>query len=205
MAVVLVATMSLDGFIARPDDSVGPIFDWFSAGDVEVHAGDEQRPFRTGPESATWLREQWGRIRTGVIGRHLFDHTNGWEGRPPAGDHVVVLTHSVPTDWPHHGTAPFTFVTEGIQAAVATATELAGDADVSVTAGDVGGQALAAGLVDEVEISLVPVVLGRGKRFFGEDAPEVVLDDPYLVVPGRRVLHLRYRVPRSSRPGTRGP
>lgn len=198
MAVVLIATMSLDGFIARPDDSVGPIFDWFSAGEVDVHAGDEQRPFRTDRASADWIREQWGRIEAGVIGRHLFDHTNGWEGRPPAGGHVVVLTHSVPTDWAHHGTAPFTFVTEGIEAAVAVAQERAGDRDVSVTAGDVGGQALAAGLVDEVEIDLAPVVLGRGKRFFGEDAPEVVLDDPYLVVPGRRVTHLRYRVRRGA-------
>ena len=71
---------------------------------------------------------------------------------------------------------------------------IAGDGDVTVTAGDVGGQALAAGLVDEVEIDLAPVVLGRGKRFFGADAPEVVLGDPYLVVPSRRVTHLRYRV-----------
>ncbi|MEJ2865216.1 dihydrofolate reductase family protein [Actinomycetospora flava] len=194
MAVVLIATMSLDGFIARPDDSVGPIFDWFTAGDTDVHAGDEQRPFRTGRESADWLREQWGKARSGVIGRHLFDHTNGWEGRPPAGEHVVVLTHSVPSDWPHYGTAPFTFVTEGVEAAVAAARDRAGDGDVTVTAGDVGGQALAAGLIDEVEIDLAPVVLGRGKRFFGEDAPEVVLDDPYLVVPGNRVTHFRYKV-----------
>ena len=196
MAVLLVATMSLDGFIARPDDSVGPLFDWFGAGSEEVTAADEERVFRTTEESATWIREKWGRVRAGVCGRHLFDHTNGWEGRPPAGDHVVVLTHSVPTDWPYLGTAPFTFVTEGIEAAVATAKELAGDADVTVTAGNVGGQALAAGLVDEVEISLVPVVLGRGKRFFGEDAPEIVLEDPYLSVSSRRVTHLRYRVPR---------
>src|SRR4051794_155370 len=194
MAVVLVATMSLDGFIARPDDSVGPLFDWFSAGDVDVHAGDEERPFRTAPASATWMREQWGRARSGVIGRRLSDHTTGGGGRPPAGESVVVLTHSVPTDWPHYGTAPFTFVTEGVEAAVATARGLAGDGDVTVTAGDVGGQALAAGLVDEVEIDLAPVVLGRGKRFFGEEAPEVVLDDPYLVVPSGRVTHLRYRV-----------
>ena len=196
MTVLLVATMSLDGFIARPDDSVGPLFDWFGAGSEEVTAADEDRVFRTTEASATWIREQWGKVRAGVCGRHLFDHTNGWEGRPPAGDHVVVLTHSVPTDWPYLDTAPFTFVTEGVEAAVATAKELAGDADVTVTAGDVGGQALAAGLVDEVEISLVPVVLGRGKRFFGEDAPEIVLEDPYLSVPGRRVTHLRYRVPR---------
>ena len=193
-AIVMVATMSLDGFVARPDDSVGPLFDWFADGDVDVTAADEARVFRTARSSAEWIREQWGRIRVGVVGRHLFDHTHGWEGRPPTGEHVVVLTHTVPTDWPHYGSAPFTFVTEGVAQAVATAQEIAGDGDVSVSAGDVGAQAFAAGLVDEVEISLAPVVLGRGKRFFGEDAPETVLGDPYLVVPGHRVTHLRYRV-----------
>jgi dihydrofolate reductase len=192
-AIVVVATMSLDGFIARPDDSVGPLFDWMGNGDVEVVAGDEQRPFRTTRASADWIRDSWGRTGVQVIGRHLFDHTHGWNGRPPAGDHVVVVTHAAPTDWPFPD-APFTFVTTGVSDAVARAKELAGDRDVGVAAGDVGGQVLAAGLADEVEISLVPVVLGSGKRFFGA-APELLLDDPYLTVAGDRVTHLRYRIP----------
>ena len=195
MTVVLVATMSLDGFIARPDDSVGPLFDWFGAGTEEVTASDSERVFRTTEASATWMRERWGKVRAGVCGRHLFDHTNGWEGRPPAGDHVVVLTHAVPTDWPYLDTAPFTFVTEGVEAAVATAKELAGDADVTVTAGDVGGQALAAGLVDEVDLPGARRARAR-EALLRRGRPEIVLEDPYVSVPGRRVTHLRYRVPR---------
>lgn len=54
-----------------------------------------------------------------VIGRRLFDLTDGWDGRPAAGDHVFVVTHQAPADWPHRDTAPFTFVTDGWRARVA--------------------------------------------------------------------------------------
>jgi len=83
-----------------------------------------------------------------------------------------------------------------IAEAVAAAKDLAGDRDVAITAGDVGGQALALGLVDEVAMDVVPVVFGSGKRYFGPLAGQVLLDDPDVVIPGRRVVHLRYRVRR---------
>ncbi len=78
---------------------------------------------------------------------------------------------------------------------MARAQELAGERVVEVAAGDVGGQVLAAGLVDEVRMDVVPVVFGSGKRFFGSVAAQHLLDDPD-VVQGNRVLHLRYRVRR---------
>ena len=62
--------------------------------------------------------------------------------------------------------------------------------------GDVGGQALAAGLVDEVAMDVVPVVFGSGKRYFGSIEAQHLLEDPDVVVQGDRVLHLRYRVRR---------
>jgi dihydrofolate reductase len=83
-----------------------------------------------------------------------------------------------------------------VAAAIATARELAGDATVSVAAGDVGGQALALGLVDEVAMDVAPVVLGTGKPYFGSVGTQHLLDDPYVVVQGDRVLHLRFRVRR---------
>jgi dihydrofolate reductase len=73
---------------------------------------------------------------------------------------------------------------------------LAGDGTVAVTGGDVGGQALALGLIDEVAIDVVPVVFGSGKRYFGALDGQVMLDDPDVVLQGNRVLHLRYRVRR---------
>lgn len=82
-----------------------------------------------------------------MIGRRLFDLTDGWHGRPAVGDHVFVVTHEAPTDWPHPD-APFTFVTDGLGSAIEQARTFAGDREVSLTAGDLTGQALAAGLVD---------------------------------------------------------
>lgn len=79
-------------------------------------------------------------------------------------------------------------------AAIARARELAGGRIVSVNAGDVGGQALAAGLVDEVAMDVVPVVFGSGKRYFGGIDGTHLLEDPHVVVQGEGVLHLSYRV-----------
>ena len=115
---------------------------------------------------------------------------------PPNGEHVVVVTHRPADDWPHAGTAPFTFVTDGVAGAIERARALTGDRDVSVTAGDVGGQAIREGLVDRLVLNLVPVVLGSGRPFFGAGGPpEIAFEDP-RVVQGRRVTHLVYDVRR---------
>jgi dihydrofolate reductase len=186
------AAVSLDGFIADERDDPGPIFDWYENGSVATAPGDPERTFHLSPQSAAHLEAAWSRIGAGVIGRHLFDITNGWEGRPAAGDHVVVVTHEPPTNWPFPD-APFTFVTTGVADAIAKAKELAGGRDVTVSAGDIGGQALALGLVDEVQLDLTPVILGRGVRFWGDyGGAQLLFDDPE-VVQGDRVLHLRYR------------
>jgi dihydrofolate reductase len=128
-----------------------------------------------------------------VIGRRLFDLTNGWNGRPAIGDHVFVVTRQPPAGWPFPG-APFTFVTDGLASAIAQAKALAGNRNVALTAGNLTGQSLAAGLVDEVSVSLVPAVFGSGARFFGDYAGSPVLLDNPQVVQGDRVTHLHYRV-----------
>ena len=193
--VIVAATMSLDGFIADPSDQVGPLFDWFGNGEVEFTGADPDRVFHVSRASADYLRSAWANIAATVIGRRLFDLTDGWGGRPPVGEAVFVVTHRAPADWPHPD-APFTFVTDGVASAVAQARAFAGDRDVSVSAGDVGGQALEAGLVDEVSVALVPVVLGAGVRFFGRFAGAPLLLENPRVVEGDRVTHLDYRVRR---------
>src|SRR5689334_11399862 len=126
------------------------------------------------------------------MGRNLFDLVNGWEGRPPAGDHVVVVSHrSKPEGW--HPEASYHFVDDGT-AAIDRAQELAGDRIVAVNAGEVGGQIFARGLVDEVAMDVVPVVFGAGRRFFGRVDGQHLLKDPHVVIQGERVLHLRYSV-----------
>jgi dihydrofolate reductase len=192
--VLMGAVVSLDGYIAADDDTVGPLFDWYRNGDVEVVLGDPDRPLRVSAASAAYIRAEWAGVRATVIGRRLFDLTNGWGGVPAAGEHVVVVTHAPPRDWPFPD-APFTFVSDGVVSAVAQARAFASDGDVSVTAGNIGGQALAAGLVDEVHSDLVPVVLGSGKPFFGSfTGGPLLLEDARRVVAGDRVLHVIHPV-----------
>lgn len=145
--------------------------------------------------SAEYVRPYWDSIGVTVVGRHVFDLTDGWDGVPPSGiDHVVVVTHRpAPDGWDPE--APFHFV-DGVEAAVAAARQLAGDRVVEVAAGDVGGQVLAAGLVDEIRMDVAPVVLGSGKRYFGAVDAQHLLEDPDVVIRGERVLHLRYPVRR---------
>lgn len=187
--VVMHNVVSVDGFIADDNDDIGPLFEWYFAGDVP--AGDTG--FTVTPQSAAYLESTWAASGCLVIGRRLFDLMNGWNGTPPAGiPHVVVVSHRPrPDGW--HPKAPYHFV-DDIAAAAKQAKALAGDRNVGVAAGQVGGQFLAAGLVDEVAMDVVPVVFGAGKRFFGGLDTQQLLEDPDVVIRGARVLHLRYRV-----------
>ncbi|WP_433475092.1 dihydrofolate reductase family protein [Spirillospora sp. CA-142024] len=190
--VVMYGTVSVDGFIADENDQVGPLFDWMSSGDVPL---DETGEAKVSQASYDYTRPYWDQIGVTIVGRHVFDMTNGWGGSPPAGiDHVVVVSHRpMPEGW--SAEAPFHFV-DGVRAAMAKAQGLAGDRVVEVAAGDVGGQMLAAGLVDEVAMDVAPVVFGSGKRYFGSVDAQHLLEDPDVVSQGDRVLHLRYRIRR---------
>ncbi|MFD9734595.1 dihydrofolate reductase family protein [Umezawaea sp. NPDC059074] len=190
--VVMYSSVSVDGYIADETDQPGPLFDWLTNGDVPL---DESGALTVSQASYDHTRPYWDRIGVTIVGRHVFDLTDGWDGKPPGGiDHVVVVTHRpAPDGW--NSEAPFHFV-DGVEAAVAKAQELAGDRVVEVAAGDVGGQVLAAGLVDEVRMDVVPVVFGSGKRYFGSVDAQHLLEGPDTVVQGNRVLHLSYRVRR---------
>lgn len=136
-----------------------------------------------------------------VCGRTLFDHTDGWNGRHNFDVPVVVVTHRIPTDWiDAHPDAPFTFVTDGVEAAVDRAKELAGDRAVVVTGGTIASQCLDLGLLDEVAVDLVPVVMGEGNRpFFGKTSSEdTLLGNPTVCIQGDQVTHLVFPVRRSS-------
>jgi dihydrofolate reductase len=194
------AVASLDGYIADERDEVGVLHDWYSNGDhplVEEEHADVHGSalFRVSAASVDYVRGMWSRQKVLVTGRHQFDLTNGWEGHPPASDHVVVVSHRPrPTGW--HPEAPYHFVTS-VREGMALAQELAGEGEIGVGAGDVGGQALSLGLIDHVAIDIVPVVFGRGKPYFGTLANgHLLLEDPDVVVQGDRVLHLRYPVRR---------
>jgi dihydrofolate reductase len=199
--VIANATMSLDGYIATPDDGIGHLFDWYDAGDIEI--GNKGRPgdlppFHMSKASADYWREFNAELGCLVVGRTLFDVTDGWKGKHPLGTPVVVLTHEPPTDWSYPGSEGFHFVTTGIRDAVELARSLAADKTVAVAAGEMAEQALAAGLLDEIAIDLAPVFLGSGKRFLAGLDVETLLGDASTVIPSRKVIHLRYPVKRKE-------
>jgi dihydrofolate reductase len=188
--VIMHAVVSVDGFIADTNDEVGPLFDWYFNGDVPIEGSPGMKVSQA---SGEYVNGMWASIGVVVMGRHMFDTTNGWEASPPAGEHVVVVSHRPrPEDW-HPEASHYHFAGDVTQA-ITKARELAGDRVVAVCAGDVAGQALALGLVDEVAMDVAPVVFGSGKRYFGPVDGHHLLEDPDTVIQGDRVLHLRYRV-----------
>ena len=194
MATVIAnMSMSLDGFVADRNDDVGPLFDWYRAGTVTTPSADERWSYETDEASAKVLREALATIGALIAGRRLFDLTKGWGGHHPAGCPVVVVTHTVPEGWPRDD-APFTFVTDGVESAVAKAKAIARDKIVAVASPNITQQCLNLGLLDEIRVDLVPVLLGDGIRFFDNlrETP-IMLEDPE-VTEGLRVTHLSYRV-----------
>ena len=192
------ATMSLDGYIAGPGDSgFDLLFRWYANGDVVTPTADPELSLSTTQEDADRIQEMTAGTGALVVGRHLYDMTNAWGGRHPMDVPTVVLTHNPPADRPVED-ENFAFVTEGIEAAVAKAKELAAGRGVGLNGGQIARQALEAGLVDEVHIDLVPFILGGGTPFFPDlsDAPYEL--EQRSVVESKGVVHLTYEVIRKE-------
>ena len=194
-------TMSLDGFIAGPND--GPehplgengmrLFAWYESGDTEYVVPSGEMTFKVSPQSAGMLLGAFSSIGAIVTGRRTFDITNGWGGRHPLDVPIVVLTHSVPDGWDYEG-SPFTFVTDGVESAVEQARELAGEKDVAVGAASLVQQCLQAGLLDEVHVDIVPVLLGGGVRMFDNLGPEHIELERTEIIEAPDVTHMTFRV-----------
>ena len=194
--VVANMSMSLDGFIEDADGGVGEVFAWLGAGDTAVPAPGDGREFRVSRASADHMTASWAGTGALVCGRRLFDLTRGWGGRHPVGCPVFVVTHGAPEDWAHPE-APFTFVTDGVASAVAQASAVSGGRTVAVASADVARQCLDLGLLDAIEVDLVPVVLGSGTPWLAGVQRAVRLSSP-RVVEGGAVTHLRYDVLRDA-------
>ena len=200
--VAMGLSMSLDGFIAGPNDgSEHPLgeggmrlFDWYSAGDTDYELPGTEMVFRVSPQSVEVLREAHSRLGAFVTGRRTFDITNGWGGSPPLGVPTFVVTHTeAPQEWAYEG-SPFTFVTDGVESAVERAGEVAADKYVAVGAASIVQQCIKAGLLDEIHIDLVPVLLGDGVRLFDHLGTRPIELESTQVVEGTGVTHLTFRV-----------
>jgi len=195
-------TMSLDGFITGPNDSVelpigeggDRLHQWIydQASWRERHG---QEGGRTGADDDL-IAEAFERVGAYVMGRRMFAHGEGpWGDDPPFHGPVFVLTHEAREPLLKLGGTTFTFVTDGIESALERAAAAAGDKDVSIAGGaNVIQRYLNAGLLDEIQIHLVPVLMGDGVRLFERLGAEPIELEPTRVIEGPGVVHLRFRV-----------
>ena len=108
------AIMSLDGYVAKPDNSIGRLFDWLQNGEVELSDPAGKMTVHLTAQSAEYWRGWVSSVGALICGRTLFDVAGGWNGQHNFDVPIVVVTHQIPTDWVDaHPDAPFTFVTDG--------------------------------------------------------------------------------------------
>ena len=195
--VALDITMSLDGFVTAPNDGPGRglgddgecLHYWVFGGPWTYGESQQKRPGATGVDRE--VLDELMAAGAAVVGRRMYDVTDGWGGTSPFGVPCVVVTHRV-GDQPEPASG-FEFV-DGIEAAVDRARQIAGDRPVGIGGGaSIAQQALQAELVDELQIHIAPVILGAGRPLFGELGTRLrlertrVLDSPFAT-------HIKFRV-----------
>jgi dihydrofolate reductase len=201
--VTVELSTSLDGFIAGPNDNpengLGDggdrLFKWYNSGDTDYVVPDTDMRFKISRASAELLHEFWPKIGASVTGRRTFDIAHAWGGNPPggAGAPYFVVTHNVPQEWVKPG-SPFTFVIDGVESAVEKAKQAAGDKNVDLMGASIVQQCIKAGLLDEIQIDLAPVLLGGGVHLFDYLGTGPIELERMRVVEGLEVTHLRFRV-----------
>lgn len=198
--VVFNMTMSLDGFVAgpndNPDNGLGDggeaLFKWYFSGDTEVAISDGTPVLKVSAQSAEILKEAFTTYGAGVWGRKTFDIARAWGGHPP-GEPCFIVTHSVPQEWVKEG-SPFIFVTDGVESAIRQAKKAAGDKDVVVCTASILQQCLNLGLMDEIHVDVVPLLLGNGVRLFDHLHIEPIELESIRVVAAPGVTRLGFRV-----------
>ncbi len=198
--VVIDMTMSLDGFVAGPDDGkkfpLGRhggmrIFDWYTSG--PKRPGDLDILHPVPGVNREIVEEMFAESGAFIFGRRTYEITNGWGGRHPVnGAPVLILTHNPPADYPH-GPSNLTFVTDGIDSAIRQAKAVANGKDIKLGGASPGKQALAAGLCDEILVHVAPYLLGGGVRLF-DVLPDGVRLEKLWVRDGPFATHMRYSV-----------
>jgi dihydrofolate reductase len=204
--VVFNMTVSLDGFVAgpndNPDNGLGDggeaLFNWYFSGDTEISVGSGSPTLKVSAQSAELLREAMANYGAGVWGRKTFDIAHAWGGNPPGkvsanSSPAFIVTHHAPQEWVYEG-SPFVFVTDGVESAVRQAKEAAGDKDVAICTASILQQCLNLGLMDAIHLDVAPLLLGKGVRLFDHLDIQPITLELIRVVEAPGVTHLGYRV-----------
>ena len=193
-------SMSLDGYVAGPND--GPdnglgdggeqLHEWI----YDLKSWREPHGLAGGEETveSEFFREAFDRAGAIIIGRRMFDNAEAaWGDEPPFHKPVFIVTHRGRDTEEKKGGTTYIFVTDGIESALSQAREQAGEKDVSVAGASTIQQFINAGLLDELEVDLVPIILGGGVPLFANLDPSIRFEKT-RVVEGPAVTHVWYRV-----------
>jgi dihydrofolate reductase len=204
-------SVSLDGYAAGPDQSEADplgrggerLHDWFVALEAFGRIQGREDPEGEVNASTPVVERRFDNLGATIMGRNMFgggpgpwdDAWHGWWGEDPPYHHpVFVLTHHEREPLEMQGGTTFHFVTDGIESALERAREAAGDRNIILAGGaGVANQYLAAGLLDEIDISIVPILLKGGARLFADLGDADVQLEQVDVVEGPGVAHVRYR------------
>ena len=190
--VIFEISMSLDGFIAGPKDD--------SNADRELGGLDLLHEWRFGTQSPAEAEayevDKFKPMGAGIVGRRMFDLGIGpWGENPTFHMPIFVLSHETRETIAKQGGTTYTFVTEGIERALQQAQQAAGGKDIIVLGGaDIAQQYIKAGLLDELQIHLVPILLGEGIRLFENIGRKPMKLEQISVTEAPGVTHFRYRV-----------
>lgn len=189
--VILDITISLDGFIAPPNDDTTHLHAWLFNGDTPSKYSNY---FKLSEESAKVFDELVRTTGSIITGRHTYNLTGGWGGSHPVNDQVFVLSHDIPQDVPR-GLTTFTFVSDGIESAVRQAKQAANEKNVYIMGGaNVAQQCIEAGFVDEIMLHVVPLLLLKGTRLFENLSNTGIELEQTNVIEAPGVAHLGFRV-----------
>ncbi|MBC7813879.1 MAG: dihydrofolate reductase [Burkholderiales bacterium] len=202
MATVVVdLSMSLDGFIAAPNDNkeqgLGTggevLHEWYFNGDT-AYLRKNSMNLKPAEGSYEIVDEMYTDTGSMVVGRRMYDLVEGWGGNHPIPNiPVYVVTHQPPAN-PPKGHTPLHYVTDGVESAIQQAKAAAGDKNVVMQGANVSQQGIKAGLVDELLIHVVPVLLGGGVRLFDHLGTQPIELETLQVTKAVGVTHLRFRV-----------
>ena len=183
-------SMSLDGFITEPNEGVGS-----PLGDDPGRLHDWMFDAKTETDAAI-LDEIYASTGAVLIGKRMFDvGFKPWGDPPPFGMPVFVVTHEARDPLPMQGGTTYTFVSDGIESGLAQARAAAGDKNVGIWGGaNIVRQYLKAGLLDEMQIHLIPVLLGNGVRLFEDLGPERIELRKISLIETPSATHFRFEV-----------
>jgi dihydrofolate reductase len=199
--VVTGFAMSLDGFVAGPNDSIEKplgeggegLFTFYSSGDTEFQFPSGTFVVQISKALAEQLHENIGTSGALVSGRRTFDITHGWGGRHPLDVPVFVVSHRGPPEWVKPEW-PITFVMDGFESAMEQARQVAGDKNVIAGSPNIAKQCLKARLLDELSVNLVPILLGDGVRLFEPTGREPIALERVRVIEDPSVTHFFFRI-----------